>query len=149
MKPTVTWVLIADGARARIVANEGPGRGISSVPGYEFEATTKPSREIDADKPGRTFDSAGQGRHAKEPPTDAHRYEEHKFVRMLAEKLREAFVQRAFDRLVIIAPPVALGDLRKLLDKEVAKAVHAEIPKDLTKASDSQIVEQLGEVLAV
>ena len=32
MKPTRTWILIADGARARILENLGPGKGVHEVP---------------------------------------------------------------------------------------------------------------------
>lgn len=149
MKPTITWILIADGAFAKIMVNDGPGRGIKTVPGYEFEGERKPSRDIDADKPGRTFDSYGDARHAKEPTTDAHRHLEQEFIRTIADKLHEAYNKKEFDRLVLIAPPVAMGNLRKLLDKKVAGVVHGEITKDLTKATDSEITAQLGEVLAV
>src|SRR5262249_34094570 len=30
MKPTRTWILIADGARARILRNDGPGKGVQA-----------------------------------------------------------------------------------------------------------------------
>ncbi len=28
-----TWILIANGARAHIIANQGPGKGLKPVPG--------------------------------------------------------------------------------------------------------------------
>ena len=31
MKPTTTWILIADGAHARLFANHGPGKGIEAL----------------------------------------------------------------------------------------------------------------------
>jgi hypothetical protein len=33
MKPTRTWVLIADGARARILENDGPNHGLTAIEG--------------------------------------------------------------------------------------------------------------------
>ena len=35
MKPTTTWILIADGARARLFANHGPGKGVEAVEGAD------------------------------------------------------------------------------------------------------------------
>ena len=36
MKKTVTWVLIADGAQARVLENTGPGKGLRQVEGLDF-----------------------------------------------------------------------------------------------------------------
>ena len=58
MASTVTWILIADGARARIFANNGPGTGIASATGVDYIADHRPTRDIGADKPGRTQESA-------------------------------------------------------------------------------------------
>ena len=36
MKPTRTWIVIADGSRAHILLNEGADKGLSFVPGSDF-----------------------------------------------------------------------------------------------------------------
>ena len=41
-----TWILIADGARAHIIANDGPGKGLKPVPGREYTGVNLPTREI-------------------------------------------------------------------------------------------------------
>ena len=46
--------------------------------------------------------------------------------------LEKARVEHRFDELVLVAPPRFLGALRKELDKEVAKLVKDELPKDLS-----------------
>jgi protein required for attachment to host cells len=87
MRKTITWVVVADGARARLLVNEGPGKGLDELPDGEMAAEHAPSRDIQADRPGRTFDSAGEGRHAKEPPTDPHRDAKRRFAREVAGRL--------------------------------------------------------------
>jgi hypothetical protein len=72
MKPTRLWILIADGGRARVVLNSGPGRGIEQVTGLIFDAELPPSHDIGADRPGRTHESMGKTRHAIEPQSDPH-----------------------------------------------------------------------------
>lgn len=95
-KKTVTWVVLADGARARIIAQDGPGAELTSIYEEEEVKAKLPGREIEADRPGRTFDSGGrgdaaaQGRHAYEPPTDPRRKEQAQFIGTVAEVLENA-----------------------------------------------------------
>jgi len=148
MKRIMTWILIADGARARIVLNDGPGRGLKPGPNKEFEGVNAPSREIASDKPGRTFDSAGQGRHSKEPRTDPHEHEQRTFHYRLAAYLGEAAKRGDFDRLVVVAPPKALGNLRAELTDAARKKIVGELNKDLTHVPIHDLAAHLGSVLA-
>ncbi len=147
MKKRVTWFLIGDGARARVYANDGPGKGLKPALRYELIANNKPSREIGSDSPGRTFASAGTDRHAMEPPTDPHRHEQRKFAREISELLGEHQRKHAFDRLIIAAAPQMLGDLRAMLPQQVRKTVHQEINKDYSKASPKDLEKHLEEYL--
>lgn len=129
MKKETTWILVADGSRAKIFRAAGKGKielhAESAVP-------HPPSRDINADRPGRTFDSTGQGRHAKEPPSDPHDKAEADFLHTLAQQIDNAHAKKEFDRLVVIAAPRALGTLRAALPKRVSGAVTAEMAHDLT-----------------
>jgi len=149
MKAITTWVVVADGARAKVYLNDGPGKGLAEVPGTGLEGSHAPTREINADRPGRTFDRAGEGRHAKEPPTDPHREAKRKFARQVAELLQDGLNRGAYDRLVLVAPPQALGDLRGQLGKGVQAKVSGELGKDLTHLSVHELPAHIGAVLAV
>lgn len=150
MKKTVTYVLVADGARARLYANHGVGKGLQPVSGVTHKADLHHhDREILADKPGRAFSSVGKGRSAMEPQTEWHRYEKHKFAREMAKVLDAAAANKAFDRLILIAPPATLGDLRMELSDTTRKMVTAELPKDLTRHAEQELPQHLGAVLAV
>jgi protein required for attachment to host cells len=149
MKRIKTWILIADGVRARIVLNDGPGRGVKPGPNKEFEGVNAPNREIVSDKPGRTFDSAGQGRHSKEPRTDPHEHEQCAFHHRIAAYLDSAAKSGEFDRLVVVAPPKALGSLRSELTAPTRAKVVGELNKDLTHVPIHDLAKHLGSVLAV
>src|SRR5690606_33326050 len=127
MKKTVTWVLIADGHRARVLQNDGPGKGFFPPLKQEYIGSAAPTREIVSDRQGRTFDSKGQGRHAMEPQTDPHRYEKLRFAKQLSEELEAYQKKGAFDRLVIVAAPQTLGDLRNELSAGVKAMIVAEV----------------------
>lgn len=147
MKPVRTWILIADGARARLVLNEGPGRGVEAVAGGLFEQDLRATREIMADRPGRTFDSAGTGRHAMELPTDPAREEKRHFAERLADHLDAAVSKNAFDRLIVVAAPGTLGDLRSALSDKVRSRVFAELDKDLTKVPNDKLASHLAGII--
>ncbi len=149
MNPVRTCIIVADGAHSRAYLNEGPGKGISELLRFSREIDLKASRDIDADKPGRTFDSGGKGRHAMESPTDSKRHIKAEFHRQLSADIEASLNAGEFDRLVLVAPPATLGDLRQGLSKSSAHKIQGELAKDLVKASEAELLEQLGNVLAV
>lgn len=149
MKPTITWILIADGARARVVAHAGVGKGLSEVNGLEFSQEPLKAQDIMADKQGRSFSSGGHGRAAMEIPTDPVEKREADFVSGLARMLDEKLKEKAFDRLIIAAAPQALGTLRKSISAPVKKMVMAEIPKDLTNIPNGDLGKHFEDILAV
>ena len=93
--------------------------------------------------------SGGQGRHAMESPTDPKRHEKEQIAREIAGMLSEAHKKHVFDRLILIAPPAMLGDLRDALPKDVANALHGELPKDLTQMDERSLEDHVGTMLAV
>jgi protein required for attachment to host cells len=150
MKKTVTYVLVADGARARLYANHGVGKGLQPVSGATHKADLHHhDREILTDKPGRSFSSVGEGRSALESQTEWHRFEKHKFAREMAKVLDAAAATKSFDRLILVAPPATLGDLRMELGDATRKMVTAELPKDLTRHAEQELPQHLSTVLAV
>lgn len=149
MKPTTTWILIADGARARIFANLGPGKGIAPVEGGVLKSDHAPSRELASDRPGRTFESADVTRHAIDPAQDPHRELKRAFAVRLATFIEEHLAENAFDRLVLVAPPVTLGDLRAALSNPVKQRVSAELDNDLTNTPVEELPKHLATVMAV
>lgn len=142
-----TYVLIADGARARLFVVEEGTAALKPALGQEFIGTNLPSREIASDRPGRSFDSAGLGRHAMEPPTDPHRHAERVFAQEVVAVLEDARQKNAFQRLVVVAPPKALGDLRSEFSDALRNRVIAELHKDLTKVAIHDLPSHLAEIL--
>jgi protein required for attachment to host cells len=148
MKKTVTWILIADGAQARVLENTGPGKGLQQVKGLDWTMTPLQAQDIVTDRPGRSFSSNGSGRSAMEPKTDPVEHRETEFVKSVAASLDTQLQAGAFDRLVIVAAPIALGDIRKAMTPAVKKAVVAELSKDLTNLPTAQLPQHLEGVLA-
>ena len=71
--------------------------------------------------------------------TDWHHIAEERFAGELAEALYRYAHDNLFEKLVVIAPPKILGNLRKAFHAEVAERVAAEIPKELTSHPIAEI----------
>lgn len=142
-----TWILIADGAKARVVEQDKESRRYRPAFEEAHFGTTAQSKEIASDRPGRSFDSAGEGRHAMEPSTDPQRYAKLSFARDLADRLTQAANRQEFDRLILVAAPRTLGDLRSVLPDSVKSKVAVEIDKDLTNTPDQDLGRHLDEHL--
>jgi protein required for attachment to host cells len=149
MKHTRTWILIADGSRAHILEIVGPGHELRAVEGMTFHGDHASTHEIMSDRTGRTYSSVGPGRSAIEAHSDPHRELKRKFAHQLAEVLAHSLEKRSYDRLIIVAPPTALGDLRAAIPVAVAATVSGEIAKDLTKTPNGELAGHLKEVLPV
>ncbi len=149
MKPTKTWVLVADGSRARVLENLGPGKGLHQLPHSTEDWLLAPDHELGTDRPGRVFNSVGEVRHALEATSDPHREQKRAFAHHLVKELDARFGAKEFDRLVLIAPPAMLGDLRAALPAELGKFVVGSVAKDLTHVPVEGVQEAVGEVLAV
>jgi protein required for attachment to host cells len=149
MKPVKTWIVIADGARARILAHEGPGKGLHPVDGALFEADHAPTGDINADRPGRAYDSEGEGRHGLESAGDPHRNAKESFAGVVADYLAQEARNSAYDRLILIAAPITLGDLRKGLPSSLDSLVMGEVAKDLTQVPNQDIGGYLDELLVI
>ena len=145
-----TWVVVADGARAFIAANEGPGTGLTLVPGTALDHELHSTTEMGSERPGRSFTSARSGtRHGIEPRVDWHRFEKQKFAHGIAKLLDAARASKAFHHLVLVAPPETLGELRATLDKQTQAMVTGEVAKDLTRHPIDDLPSHLAGLVKV
>jgi len=143
---STTWFVVADGAKARILArrgDSGPLEPVSNSCFTESEARV-PTRGVGAERPGRVHESADVARHAMAPRVDWHRFAKEQFARRVAEALETAAGRKLYDALVLVAPPRTLGDLRQALGGHAGALVIGEIAKDLTNLSDHDLPGHLG-----
>ena len=75
--------------------------------------------------------------------TDWHRIEKERFAAEIAERLYKLAHRGAFKKLIVVAPPTVLGDMRKELHKEVRDRIVAEVPKTLTNHPIDEIEKHL------
>jgi protein required for attachment to host cells len=125
------WIVVADGAKALFLRNEGDEVYPNLKVFREEEQDNPPNREQAANRPGRFNDGPNVHRSAV-ADTDWHSLAEDNFARDLADILYRQAHKGKFDQLVLVAAPSVLGEVRKAVHKEVADRIIAEIDKDLT-----------------
>ena len=129
--PHNSYVLVADGKKMLFFRNQGDEVFPQLEVDRKQEQLNPPTREQKTDESGRAFSSAGTARHAYSE-TDFHQLEEDRFAVEAAEMLKERALRNEFEKLIVVAPPRTLGELRKHYHKEVEKRLAGEVAKDLT-----------------
>lgn len=138
-----TWVLVADRARARLFGLHRGGRGLDEIGDFLNAEGRAAGRELSGERPPRTHDRFGPGRHAIEPQTTQREKTAEHFARQLDAVLEHGRVDHQYEDLVLIAPAQFLGTLTAALDDQVRARVVAEIPRDLTTAEPERIFDYL------
>lgn len=133
-----TLVVVTDSEKALFLRNltdhEDPYLEVTD----KDEQDNPSDREQSANRPGRMPDTGHSQRSAMDD-TDWHELAKERFAADLAEKLYHQAHKGEFERLILVASPQVLGDLRRELHQEVSDKVVAEIPKTLTNHSVGDI----------
>lgn len=141
------WILVAHRGGARVFENKGPGKGLNLLHDIPHPEGRLKNKDIGSDKPGRSFDSRGQGRHSlssEQEPT-AHLAEQ--FAKQLSSLLEEGRNQQRYKKLVLVAEPRFLGNLRAVLSAPTAALVSGAVDKDLGGVSPHDMPKHLGNLL--
>ena len=137
------WVVVCDGAKALVLENVGdpdlPNFKTKEVLRHKAPAT----HEQGTDAPGRTYNSVGARRSAV-GQTDWHDQAETAFLDGLAGELDGLLRTGQVKSMVVVAPPRALGVLRRSYSPALKAAVRLEIDKDLVKLPVYEIEKHLN-----
>lgn len=128
---TGTHVVVADSEKLLIFENAGD----TEIPVFRVERKQEqdnpPTHEQGANRPGRYHDGPSPHRSAV-GETDWHRLGKERFADEIADLLYRRVHAGTMERIVLVAAPLILGELRQKLHKEVAERIVAEIDKTLT-----------------
>jgi protein required for attachment to host cells len=126
------WIVVADRGKAHV-----------------FRKTSKGMERIaDATVGGDTFENEGKaGFHGYDVRSEKHHHDDGVFIRKLAQWLDVAEHEGIYDRLVLVAAPRTLGDLRKALSPAVHTRIAAEVDKELTEMPEAEIKRHLADIV--
>ncbi len=130
--PNNALVLVIDGRKMLFFRNQGDQNQIDlRTEAHDERDDASFDRELKRDAQGTASTSSGFGRDSMEE-TDFKQQDEDNWVKEAAENLRKRALRNDFEALCIVAPPKALGVLRKALHKEVEKRLVCSINKEMS-----------------
>lgn len=138
-----SWIIVADSSRARIFWPVQQGRALDQVAEFLNPAARAHERDLTTDRPGRTFDSEGPGRHAMSENVSPKQHEAWKLCKELADFIETARAQGRFDRLILVAGPALLGELRKTLSDHTSRLIVDTQDKNLSDMTAEEILKHL------
>lgn len=137
------WVIVCDGRKALFFENEGDAEFPIFNTREVLEHKLLPNREIAADRPGRTQEMATTARSSIEP-TDYHDIEETEFLSGVVKRLDELVAAGTIRHVTMVAPPRALGAIRKTYSPSLRAAIRAEVDQDLVKMPVAEIQDKFA-----
>lgn len=122
-------ILVADGRKMLFFRNKGD----AAYPNLEAEEVRQQDNPAHLDQ---ASDRAGQSSSTGTASgtmgeNDFHELEEQRFAAKAADLLKRRALTQDYEKLIVVAPPSALGEMRKHYHKEVQSRLVGEIAKDL------------------
>lgn len=142
-----TWILVAHRSGARLFEKAGKGNGLQLVEEIRHPEGRLKNGDINSDKPGRAFDKFGGGRHSMSKEHEPKEQVAIQFAKQLAEVLDRGRTGGRYGKLVLVAEPRFLGELRAALPSHTAALVSATVDKDLGGISSHDIAGHLAGTL--
>ena len=140
------WVVVADQSKARIFTVADPHGALLSVDELEHPEARDREQTMTSDRPGRGFDSKGQGSHAMGSTDDHGKQGTIRFAKQVADHVQAAHNEGRCNRLLLVAGPHLLGLLRENL-KTLSGLKISEIEKNLGQYDAREIRKHLPERL--
>ena len=129
--PHDALVLVADGRKMLFFRNHGDENQIDLGPKRTTRGRIARTARSRPTRPARTKQSFGYGRSTYEE-TDFHQQEEDRWIKDAADELKKRVLRNDFEALAIVAPPKALGVLKKCLHKEVERRIVCTVNKEMS-----------------
>jgi protein required for attachment to host cells len=129
--PHNALVLVADGRKMLFFRNRGDENQIDLRTESHDARQDRKERYFRTDAPGTVKQSFGFG-HSTYEETNFQQQEADRWIKDAAEALKARVLRGDFDALAVVAPPRALGFLKKCLHKEVERRLVCTVNKEMS-----------------
>jgi protein required for attachment to host cells len=129
--PHNALVLVADGRKMLFFRNHGDENQIDLRTESHDRRRDRKERDYRTDAPGTVQQSFGYG-HSTYEETDFKQQEEDRWITDAADELKKRVLRNDFEAVAIVAPPKAMGVLKKKLHKEVEKRIVRTVNKEMS-----------------
>ncbi|HPN04285.1 MAG TPA: host attachment protein [Hyphomonadaceae bacterium] len=133
MQSEVLWVVAVDGAAARFFVRERSGLPLKELTELSENST----------KHHGGHDHVGHGHQTPVADRNPRQQDEHVFLHRVAGQIDRAVIEHAVGRLILCAPPQAMGLLRSMLSANARQVIVRELTKDLVRETVAEIDARL------
>ena len=133
--------VVADSSRARIFTSDSTHSPLNEIETIAHPEGRMHEQEMVSDMPGK----GGGGAHAYQEKVEPKKHEMIEFAKRIADYLDGARKENKLDRLLIVAAPAFLGELRTHLSAETSKKIALELDKNLAHHDEKDIRQHLSE----
>lgn len=144
---TKTWILVANSSNATIFTADSPTAHLVELASFDNPEVRMKQKDLISDRPGRSFDSHGEGRHAMAVNVSPKEQEQIRFAKSIVDRLEKGRVENAFERLIVVASPEFLGLLRVNFSTSLKSLLSLEIDKDYVSLRAEELRARLPERL--
>ncbi|MEH6529230.1 MAG: host attachment protein [Porticoccus sp.] len=138
-----TWILVADGAHARIFSAEKSTSTLNELEGFVHSKSRQHEQKLTSDLPGRQAGGSTASHHSVGNENNIKENEAVVFAKELSRRLDAAHREDKFRRLIVVAAPAFLGHLRQEMSSKVSNVVSHELDKDIVNLDVTSIREHL------
>ncbi|MBM7119196.1 host attachment protein [Archangium primigenium] len=136
------WILVANASRARLFSTDERAEKWDLREELFHEESRQRSTEL-LNQPDNPNAGTLRKPSAENEPNGRQSLEHERFARQLAERLEQGLNERAYERLVIAAPPEFLGRLRKVISDRVHKHLMLDMRADFSNIPARELPDRI------
>lgn len=140
-------IVVADSARARIFTADSAHSPLNEIETMAHPEGRMHEQDMVSDMPGKASGKGGGGDHAFQEKIEPKEEEMIEFAKRLADYLDETRKANKLNKLLLVAAPAFLGELRTHLSKETSEKIVFELDKNLAQYSIEDIRQHLSKFL--
>jgi len=141
-------IVVADSSRARIFTVDTAHSPLNEIETIVHPEGRMHEQDMVSDSPGKAAGKGGGGDHAFQEKIEPKEQELITFAIRIADYLESARKANQLKKLVIIAAPEFLGELRKHLSAETNEKIVYELDKNIAHHSEEDIRKHLSQFLS-
>lgn len=140
-------IVVADSARARIFTADSAHSPLNEIETMAHPEGRMHEQGMVSDMPGKDSGKGGGGDHAFQEKIEPKEQEMIEFAKRVADYLDDTRKANKLNKLLLVAAPAFLGELRTHLSNETSEKIVFELDKNLAQHSIEDIRQHLSKFL--
>ena len=139
-----SMIVVADSARARIFTADSAHSPLNEIETMAHPEGRMHEQDMVSDLPGKDSGKGGGGDHSFQETIEPKEQEMIMFAKRVADYLEDTRKANKLDKLILVAAPAFLGELRTHLSNETSEKIVFELDKNIAHHSVEDIRKHLS-----